>query len=100
MDIQASYTWTGTYKNGVEFTTGGDLENAAKIAFYPAAGGLPEHILSGVSMKRRFARGFVRGFGGGMKDYVHCVVGDGFRFWLFSSTGRVLITPEDFELYI
>ena len=100
IDLQGRYTWTGTQKNGIAFTTGGNLESTAKIMFCPAVPGLPEHLLTGVPMKRRFARGFVRGLGGGMKDYVHCVVCDGFRFWLFSSTGRVLITPEDFELYI
>jgi hypothetical protein len=51
-------------------------------------------------MKRRFARGFMRGLGGGMMDYVHCVVCDGFRFWLFSTSGETLITDEDSELYI
>ena len=100
MDLQGRYTWTGTQKNGIEFTVGGDLESAAKITFYPTVPSLQEHTLTGVTMKRRFARGFVRGLGGGMKDYVHCVICEGFRFWLFSSTGRVLITPEDFELYI
>ena len=100
MELQGRYTWTGTYKNGVEFTTGGDLGSATKIGFYPTVPGLPEHALTGVDMQRRFARGFVRGFGGGMKEYAHCVVCNGFRFWLLSSSGKTLITPEDFELYI
>jgi len=100
MDIQSRYSWTGTYKNGVEFTVGGDLSNASKIVFYPTVPGLVEHTLTGVELRYRFARGFLRGFGGGMKEYVHCVVCKGFRFWLFSISGKTLITPEDYELYL
>ena len=100
MEVQGRYIWTATRNDGVEFTVGGDLDEAKEIAFYPTDAGLPKHVLTGVRMKRRFARGFMRGLGGGMREYVHCVVCEGFRFWLFSTSGETLITDEDSELYI
>lgn len=33
-------------------------------------------------------------------EYLHCVVGHGWRFYLKSSNGSVLLTAEDFELYL
>lgn len=33
-------------------------------------------------------------------EYLHCVVCKGFRVWMKSSDGTVLITPEDQEIYL
>ncbi len=33
-------------------------------------------------------------------EYVHCVVCKGFRYYVRSSDGTVLVTPEDYELYL
>lgn len=33
-------------------------------------------------------------------EYLHCIVCEGFRVWVKSSNGTVLITSEDYELYL
>lgn len=33
-------------------------------------------------------------------EYVHCIVCDNFRIWIRSSDGAVLITPQDYELWL
>jgi len=61
---------------------------------------VPQHDLTGVKMIRRFGRGFIKVNAGGLIEYVHCVVCQGFRFYVRSTDGAALITPEDFELYL
>jgi hypothetical protein len=33
-------------------------------------------------------------------EYVHCVVCKGFRIWIRSTDGAVLLTPQDYELWL
>jgi hypothetical protein len=50
---------------------------------------------------RRFGRGLMRDSGEGVKlaEYLQCVVTTHYRLWVFSSSGRALVSPPDFELY-
>jgi hypothetical protein len=100
MQLQERYAWEAIDADGNIFRKGEDLSKAVKFSLIPNGSLLSRHDLIGIKMKRRFCRGFIRGTGGGMKDYFHCVVCDGFRFYVSSINGSVLITPEGFELYI
>lgn len=99
--ISENYHFEAEFKDGRIITEKGrDLTGCIRFSYIPTKAGLPRHDLVGVKMIRRFGRGFVRGLGGGMKEYLHCVVCQGFRFYLKSTDGKVLITPEEHELYL
>lgn len=60
----------------------------------------PQHDIAGLSFISRFCRGFIKGLGGGLKEYIHCIVCVQCRVYVRSSNGAVLITPPDYELYL
>jgi hypothetical protein len=99
MDLPNAYTWEAE-KGGELITIGGDLSGVERFSLLPQVIGLPQHDLVGVEMIRRFSRAFIRGMGGGPREYLHCVVCKGFRMYVKSTDGTVLITPEDYELYL
>ena len=85
------------YNSGVVFD--GEV---IQIRFIPQIINLPKHTISfGKEYKflRRFGRGFMS-IGADLKEYLHCIVTDKFRIYIKSSTGEVLITDKDFELYL
>lgn len=101
MNLTDAYTWEAERPDGSIMTEGGDLAGCVRFSLIPAAGtNLPRHDVIGVTIFSRFCRGFVRGLGGGMREYLHCVVGKGFRLYVKSSDGTTLITPEEYELYL
>ena len=101
MNIPEHYRWEGETPGGRIITVGGDLRECIRFSLIPAPElHLPRHDLVGVPLTRRFGRGFVRGFGGGTFEYLHCAVCRGFRFYVLSTTGEVRVTPEDYELYL
>jgi len=101
MDVQNRYTWEAERADGSIMTEGGELDGCIRFSLIPAEGeNLPRHDIAGVPMIRRFGRGFVRGFGGGIREYAHCVVCKGFRFYVRSTDGTSLIITEDYELYL
>jgi len=101
MEISDHYTWEAEKPDGSIVTEGGDLAGCVRVSLLPADGSfLPRHDVVGVEIIKRFGRGFVRGMGGGMKEYLHCIVCRGFRVYVRSTDGSVVITPADFELYL
>jgi len=104
--MKDNYQWEAQSTNGDIIKVGGNLDDVIKISFIPAEGtSLPQHDIVGVKMKRRFGRAFINAIGNGpagkrMKEYIHCVVCEGFRLYIKSSDGVILITPEDYEYYI
>lgn len=99
--LAENYTWEAELADGTVVTEGGDLTAAVRFSLIPQNMFLIRHDIVGVKMKRRFGRGFVRALGGnGLKEYVHCVVCEGFRVYFRSTDGVVLVTPEDYELYL
>jgi len=101
MNLAERYAWEAERADGSIVTEGGDLAGCVRFSLIPAPGsGLPRHDAIGVEMIRRFGRGFVRAMGGGTKEYLHCLVCKGFRLYVKSTDGTVLVTPEDFELYL
>lgn len=99
MDLQNNYTWEAEKADGTIIKDGGDLSGCVLLSLVPNRPLLPSHSIVGVEMTRRFGRGFVRGMGGGMKEYLHCVVCNGFRVYV-RSNGTVHVTPHDYEMYV
>ena len=56
-------------------------------------------IFTDFKFKKRFARGFM-GWNSIIREYLHCVITDKFRFYLKSSNGSVIITEKDYEMRI
>ena len=95
------YNWQATRPDGSLLTEGGDLSGCVMVSLIPHERVLlPRHDFTGLRFIRRFGRGFLRGMGGGMKEYLHCVVTDSCRIYLKSSNGSIVITPTDYELYL
>jgi len=99
MNLNDRYTWEAEKADGTKVTDGGDLSGCVKFTLIPKSPLLPEHAFVGVDMTRRFCRGFIKAMGGGMKDYVHCLVCRKFRVYV-KSNGAVIVTPPDYELYL
>jgi hypothetical protein len=83
-----------------------DPEKIVRVTFTPVISILPEHTVSinhaaGEKFIKRFARGFQKDKGQGfhLAEYINCVVTNRYRVWVFS-TGRVIITDPNYELYI
>lgn len=100
IELQNRYIWQATLPDGSIVTEGSDLSNAIMVSLIPQIPIFPQHDLVQMEFVRRFCRGFLLGMGGGMKEYVHCIVCKNFRLYLKSSNGTVLITPSDYELYL
>lgn len=98
--MQNRYTWEAEKENGEIIREGGDLTGCVRVSLIPTIPLLPRHDLTGVLLINRFGRGFVKGMGGGLREYVHCIVCAGFRLYVRSSDGGAIITPQDYELYI
>lgn len=68
--------------------------------------GRPRHDVlidhnKGEKFIRRFGRGIIKNNDGfNLVEYIHCVETNRYRLWVFSLTGRSLITNPQFEVYI
>lgn len=100
MTIANNYTWEAEKPDGTIVTDGGSLDGCVRFSLIPAIPGLPRHDLIGITMERRFNRGFVRGMGGGTREYIYCVVFKDHRVYVRASDGGMIITPHDYELYL
>lgn len=97
MNIQDRYSWEAELDDGTLLTKGGDLTGAVRFSLLPMNPLLPRHDFTGVKMERRFCRGFLKALGGGLKEYVHCLVCAEFRVYV-KSNGGIIITPKEYEL--
>jgi hypothetical protein len=101
MNIQNRYRWEAELPGGQIINIGDNLTDAVRFSLIPAPGTkLPRHDIVGVRMVRRFGRGYIEVFLGGLKEYVHCVVLENSRFYVRSTDGCALIAPVDYELYL
>lgn len=101
MNIAEQYTVEATNIDGSPYEiVNGSLLGAAMVSFIPRTSSLPRHDIIGLKFTRRFGRGFIKAMGGGLKEYVQCVVCDTCRVYVKTSDGTVLVTPADYELYI
>lgn len=95
-----NYYWEAEMEDSSIITVGGDLTNCIRFSFFTDIKNLKPLDLVGIKFKRRFTRYFMRIMGNGGNKRFHCIVADGFRLYLDDETGKILITPEDYELYI
>jgi len=100
MKISDIYKWEAEQPGGEIITKGGDISGCVRFSLIPTVTGWPRHDVAGVKMIRRFSRGFVKMNKGGLQEYIHCVVCKGFRVYVKSTNGTVMVTPEDYELYL
>lgn len=101
MQLSEQYRVEAAKADGSVFNiVDGNLRGAALVSFVPVVPGLPRHDILGLQFVRRFGRGFIRAMGGGLKEYVQCVVCDRTRIYVKATDGTVLVTPAAYELYI
>ncbi len=82
------------------------LDKIIRVSFIPVVQILPRHdffidIVKGERFLRRFGRAFMKQTSEGtvLAEYINCIVTNKYRAWVFS-TGRVVLTHVDFELYL
>lgn len=96
------YHWEIELGDRTILTNGNDFDftKVVRVSYLPTINLLPRHdvILVNFKFQKRFARGLLN-FRGLMREYIHCVVTDKFRFYLLSSSGKTIITDKDYELY-
>lgn len=98
--LQDRYQWQATRPDESLLTTGGDLFGTVMVSLIPESPLFPRHDFTGLTFVRRFARGFLQAMGGGLQEYMHCIVCQECRIYCRSTTGAILITPPDYELYL
>lgn len=83
------------------------LDKVCRISLIPRIPYLQRHdcILDyskGDRIVNRFGRGIMQHTGQAFTvvEYLQCIQTNNYRLWVFSSTGRCLVTHKDFELYI
>ena len=108
MDLEKIYYWEIELQDGKIITEGNEFDSnkVIRVSFIPKVILRPRYdiIFSGFKLIKRFSRGFV-GWGGSspvihLKEYLHCIITDKFRFYLKSSDGQCIITDKDYEWYI
>ena len=102
MKPEEIYKWEIETKDKKIYTTKSNKikpSDVVRISFIPQISILPRHDITLDGYIRRFGRCSFR-LDNTMKEYLHCVVFQRFRFYLRSSNGQCIITPYDYELYI
>ena len=101
--MKDNYNWEIQTRDGRVHTKGEDFDpnSVVRVSFISNRLLLPRHdiVLTDFKFKKRFCRGMIKQ-SKGMKEYLHIVVTDNFRFYLKSSNGQVLVTSKDYELYL
>lgn len=85
-------------KDGAKFNP----KEVVRITYVPKSNILPSHTLvfsKDYNFIKRFSRTFMKQ-GRGTIELLHCVITDKFRFYLFATSGKTLITDVNYELYI
>jgi hypothetical protein len=117
MNIRLMYSWEIETKDGQIFTQYSDgkeqtwknlsIETVVRCSFVSTLPIFPRHdvlidILSGEQFIKRFGRGFLKSKEDGLslKEYINCCMTNKYRFWVFNSCGRTLVTKNDYEVYL
>lgn len=98
--VQDRYQWQATRPDESLLTEGSDLSGTVMVSLIPESPLFPRHDFTGLTFIRRFARGFIQAMGGGMQEYLHCIVCQECRIYCRSTTGAILITPAEYEFYL
>lgn len=95
------------YGNDGREQTWKGLEDVVRVSFIPVVPLLPRHdclidIAGGERFVKRFGKGFIRQTKDGFRtvEYVNCCMTERYRFWVFHSSGKALVTSPDFEVRI
>lgn len=101
-EMEENYKWEAEKSDGTTFNIGEDLSECVRFSLIPINILLPQHDILGVKLKRRFVRNIVKNVLGNQKEHIrlHCVIVEGFRLYINEKTGTVLVTPEDYEVYL
>lgn len=105
MDVKNNYKWEIELSDGTLINNHNDFSanEVVRISYLPQIQLLSRHDLifkhAGYKYVKRFSRAFMH-WNSNIKEYLHCVVTNKFRFYLKSSNGQVLITNKDYELYL
>lgn len=81
------------------------LNEVVQVSFIPKSPLFPKHVClidisKGERFERRFARGFIKPERNGMFEYLHVCVTNRYRMYVFSTTGNVIMTRNDYEIYL
>jgi hypothetical protein len=103
LDLKEIYEYEVETSDGTIYkkTNKFNPSNVVRISYIPKLSLLPRHdiIFIGFKLKKRFSRAFMN-YDSSVREYIHCIVADTFRMYLFSSSGKVLITDSNYELYL
>lgn len=117
MNVNAVYSWEIETIDGTiykQYNEDGS-ENSSKkidpdlvvrISYIPKVALFPQHdVIVNLNIGDRFIRRFGRGFIKQVEDfklveYLHCIVTNRYRLYIFSSCGKCLVTDKDYEVYI
>jgi len=107
LDLTKIYRWEIEIFGGEVITKGNDFDHdkVMRISYISNNILYPRHDIhfcKDVRFKKRFARGFLvmNNNTKPMKDYLHCVVTNCFRFYLRSSNGQSFIVDKNYEMYL
>lgn len=83
------------------------IEKIIRVSVIPAIVGFIRHdcfidIGAGEKFVKRFGRGIMKNTANGyvLSEYIHCIETMAYRMWICSTTGQVMVTRPDYELYI
>ena len=118
LPIPERYQWEAEHIGGetVRQYNGSGEENPSSLirppevvrfSIVPRVPGLPRHDIlldrnKGELFVRRFGRGFMKNTPTGVKhfEYLQCVVTNRYRVYVCSTSGQVMVTNADFEVYL
>ena len=100
--IKDMYNFEIELSDGTIITEGDDFDKSEviRISYIPTIDLVPKHdiIFDGFKLVKRFSRTLFKAKTG-IKEKLHVVVTDKFRIYIFSKSGKVLVTSKDYELY-
>lgn len=101
--IKDMYSFEIELDDGTTITRGDnfDKDKVVRISYIPTIDLVPRHdiIFDGFNLEKRFSRTFFK-TSTGLKERLHIIITDKFRMYIFSKSGKVLITDKDYELYL
>ena len=103
LNVKKRYTWEIELIDGTIINDGNkfDFNKVIRCSYIPSIKLFPRHdiIFTDFKFKKRFARAFM-GWNSLVKEYLNCVITDKFRFYLKSTNGSVILTPQNYEMRI
>lgn len=101
MNITNAYDYEIELRDGKIITKSNKFNPDEVVRVSYKSNFFPRHdiIFTDFKFVKRFSRSFMD-ITSKVKERLHCVITDKFRFYLKSSNGTVLVTEKDYELYL